>query len=148
MLCQRNLRWFYKNELKWNIFFYKMNSNVQKSEILICRSTLKILKWSLIWPSQETEMNSGKWYYLRIASFVLITSGWVVSVLLHLFMGLKSMQIFLFNLLNQLWEVLQKFFEYLKRFSKLLSFFNFFSLDFWSFEFNRFATFIQVFLCY
>ncbi|EFA02941.1 odorant receptor 93 [Tribolium castaneum] len=57
-------------------------------EIKICRATLKILKYSLIWPNEADEMNPGKWYYIRVATFLLITSLWVLSVFMHIVMSI------------------------------------------------------------
>lgn len=65
-------------------------SATYKSEIRICRATRKILQHSLIWPNDEDEMHPGKWYYIRIITFVLITSFWSGSTLIHCIMTVKS----------------------------------------------------------
>ncbi|CAH1379072.1 unnamed protein product, partial [Tenebrio molitor] len=46
--------------------------------------------YSLIWPNENDELNPGKWYYIRVATFLLITSVWVASVFMHLVVTLTS----------------------------------------------------------
>lgn len=57
--------------------------NKNKSPITIGEINRKILRFSLIWPSEENEMNPGKWYYIRVLLFISITIPWGLSVLMH-----------------------------------------------------------------
>ncbi|XP_068913513.1 odorant receptor 4-like [Tenebrio molitor] len=60
------------------------------NQIKICRTTLRILRYSLIWPDEDEELNPGKRYYIRVLLFIVITSMWVASVFMHLVMSLRS----------------------------------------------------------
>nr|XP_015838586.1 PREDICTED: uncharacterized protein LOC107398582 [Tribolium castaneum] len=59
-------------------------------EIRICRVTRKILQYSQIWPSDNYEMNSGKWYYFRVLTLMLTTSVWFFCIIMHIIMSTRS----------------------------------------------------------
>ncbi|XP_044271028.1 odorant receptor 49b-like [Tribolium madens] len=59
-------------------------------EIKVSRVTRKILLYSLIWPKEGEEINPGKWYYIRIFTFLSFTSLWCIAICMHFIIVLKD----------------------------------------------------------
>ncbi|KAJ3646517.1 hypothetical protein Zmor_024102 [Zophobas morio] len=62
---------------------------LEENNIKICRVTLKVLHYSLMWPRKKYEL-TGSWNYVKIAFFFLILVPWCSTVIMHLVMAFKN----------------------------------------------------------
>ncbi|XP_044265551.1 odorant receptor 49b-like [Tribolium madens] len=58
--------------------------------IKICKFTRKNMQISLIWPRDFEELNPGKWYYIKIAVFLLTYGLFPFCTFLHLIVTVKN----------------------------------------------------------
>jgi hypothetical protein len=52
-----------------------------KSKITICRLTRKIMKYGLVWPSEDEEINPGKCFYLKVAIYSIVALLYFISTI-------------------------------------------------------------------
>jgi hypothetical protein len=75
-------RYFLDTKLPSMEFHYK--------EIVVCEATRKNLRYILLWPGKCEEINPGKYYYIKVALFCLITSMLYGSISMHFILTLKN----------------------------------------------------------
>jgi hypothetical protein len=61
-----------------------------KSKITICRLTRKIMKYGLVWPSEDEEINPGKCFYLKVVIYSIVALLYFIIVCKHFILNLKS----------------------------------------------------------
>jgi hypothetical protein len=60
------------------------------NEIIVCRTTRRNMSFGLLWPGESEELDYGRWYFIKIFIYSLITITNLGISWTHFYVGLKS----------------------------------------------------------